>query len=388
VSNGEKYAKSHGIPMFGKGREDTTMKHVVLTALGFVLSFVLAIVWSPFVHMYLSANFSSIGTWYSRHEYMSLWLFLNLLTLCILMAFSIIAGKVCISDAERQKFKLLFRRGSIVGAICLNCGVLCYFFNVRTIGDAGVASVIAVFIGIPIIIGLHLGFTWLFLAIMKGIIQTGINASSEKPDEKESTLWVSVSLAVVCLSIMISLSEPIKLSSPTINPFLADTSEVIAQAATPTVAMYKRWTTQPDSGKHYMYRLQHTKNHCLAEYTKETSRNGEPLCLWRRVYDKNKKLIAEDKYTVPMLKKVLTNIKNLRNRGVAEQIMRYSRKEISQKELVEWAHYVLLDGSVSESSASNIMYAVGRIGLADVSEFGLPENTIEDLIGRLTFSVE
>lgn len=321
------------------------MKHVVLIALGCVLSFMLAIVWSPFVHVYLSKNFSSIGTYYSRHEYVSLWLFLNLFVLCILMAFSIIAGKVCISDAERQKFKLLFTRGSIVGAICLNCGVLFSIFNVSTNGgEAGVAAVFAVFIVIPIGIGLHLGFTWLFLAIMKWIIQTGINASSEKPNEKESTLWVGVSLTVVCVSILVSLSEPAKLSNPTINPSLPDSLKVNAEIArrnSHNEAMFRHWTIQADSGRQYLYTIRNPKNGFVAEYCKTTGRDGMVHYLVRKVYDKRKKLLFSQPFNKPIPDPFAPiHIDSLHNREVVEKILSYSRKEISLKDLVEWAQYV------------------------------------------------
>ncbi|MFK0731913.1 MAG: hypothetical protein ACIWVG_12250, partial [Gloeotrichia echinulata HAB0833] len=300
---------------------------------------------------------------------------------CIMLIFWFFVGTQCKNDRVRRLKNRLFTLGIILGIICLNyysCSDL-----IRFRGNEGLAAPAAVTFGFAIEI-IHTIFSLLFLALSKLAIQAGLYVSSQEPSINKPALWGSIVGLMPFLLFFNALDN--RNSSRISNR--SDTLTVIAQAVTPTVEMYKRWTTQPDSSKHYMYRLQHTKNHCLAEYTKETSRNGEPLCLWRRVYDKNKKLIAEDKYTVPMLKTVLPSIKNLRKRGGAEQIMRYSRKEISQKELVEWAHYVLLDGSVSESSASNIMYAVGRIGLADVPEFSLPENTIEDLIGRLSLTAQ
>lgn len=363
--------------MFGNGREDTTMKHVVLTALGCVLSFVLAIVWSPFTNHFLLKAYPTSEFYIPVVKAQKIIFFLT--APCIILVFCLVVGTQCKNDRERQLQNRLFTLGIVSGIICMNyysCSDL-----IRFRGNDGLAAPAAVTFGFAIEI-IHIIFSLLFFTLSKLAIQAGLYASSQEPSINKPALWGSIVGFMPFLLFINALDN--RNSSRISNR--SDT--VIAQAATPTVAMYKRWTTQPDSSKHYIYTLQHTKNHCLAEYTKETSPNGKPLCLWRRVYDKNKKLIAEDKYTVPMLKTVIPNIKNLRNRGVAEQILRYSRKEISQKELVEWAHYVLLDGSVTESSASNIMYAVGRIGLADVPEFGLPENMIEDLIGRLAVSAQ
>jgi len=356
------------------------MKHVVLAVVGSIFSFIASIVWSPFANFFLSKDLHPTSyTLLPRVEYQNVLGFL--LAPCLMLAISIVAGNQCANDKERKLLNFLFTTGCFAALVWINV----YAFNKMLYmpSEVPIASLIVI-IAIKI---LHFGFALLFFALSKLAIQAGIYASSPEYSINKFALWSSIVGSVVLLPFLLFFTTPDRGNSfqSVTRP---DTPEVIAQAVTPTVAMYERWSTQSDSSKHYIYTLQHTKNHCLAEYTKETSPNGEPLCLWRKVYDKNKKLIAEDKYTVPMLKTVLPNIKNLRNRGVAEQIMRYSRKEISQKELVEWAHYVLLDGSVSESSSDNIMYAVGRIGLADVPEFGLPENMIEDLIGRLALSAQ
>ena len=357
--------------MFSNGREDTTMKHVVLTALGCVLSFVLAIVWSPF-------TFNASESYIPLVKAQNIIFFLT--APCVMLIFCFIVGTQCKNDGERQIQNRLFTLGIVLGIICLNyysCSDL-----IRFRGNEGLAAPAAVMFGFAIEI-IHIIFSLLFFSLSKLAIQAGLYFSSQEPPINKPALWGSIVGSVVLMPFLLVFTTPNRNNSSQ-APIRPDTLEVTAQTNTPTVAMYKHWTTQPDSSKHYVYTLQHMKNHCLAEYTKETSPNGEPLCLWRKVYDKNKKLIAEDKYTVPMLKTALPNIKNLRNREVAEQILRYSRKEISQKELVEWAHYVLLDGSVSESRAGNIMYAAGRIGLIDVPKFDMSENMIEELIGILS----
>ncbi|MBD1209388.1 MAG: hypothetical protein H9535_13215 [Ignavibacteria bacterium] len=134
--------------------------------------------------------------------------------------------------------------------------------------------------------------------------------------------------------------------------------------------------------------MEHIRNGYIAEYTKETSPAEKPLRLCYKVYDKNRKLIAENYYSPQILENYLPNIKKLSNQDVLMQIVRYRRKEISLKDLVTWAHCVFFDGSISEKSPNEIIYVVGRIGLVDVPEFGLSEEIIRELTARLTVGTQ
>jgi len=55
---------------------------------------------------------------------------------------------------------------------------------------------------------------------------------------------------------------------------------------------------------------------------------------------------------------------------VAEKIAAWLRHEISAAELVDWAEEVVRDGDFAATEATELAEVVGRLGLADVKEFG------------------
>jgi hypothetical protein len=379
VSNGEKYAKSHGIPMFGNGREDTTMKHVVLTALGSVLSFVFSVVCNPFAAWLLP-----MGTYLGDFRM----LFPNsnifnsatiLLTPSILFAYSSFVGRMCQDDKKIRTFQVYLVMGCFAGFIYLmksSVNKIQEMVNFAS-GELGSLPLIFVMGTLGVIVGI------LYLGLMGGVLLGNVGAivlGSYAAYDRQHINYKGVAavlLIFLCFCTVFTYGffplADVKKTTPSRN-----ITEMIVQD----------WTIHSDSVNQYVYRMEHIRNGYIAEYTKETSPAEKPLRLCYKVYDKNRKLIAENYYSPQILENELPNIKNLDNQDVLMQIVRYRRKEISLKDLVAWAHCVFFDGSISEKSPNEIIYVVGRIGLVDVPEFGLSEEIIRELIARLTVGAQ
>lgn len=367
--------------MFGDGREDMTMKQVVLTALGCVLSFVVCVVCNPFAAWLLP-----VGTYFG--DFRALLPNSNifnsatiLLTPSILFAYSFFVGQICQDDKERKILRNFLVLGCFAGFIYLmisSVNKILESVNYNSIsGEFGFIPLIFVMGTLGVVVAiLYLGFMGGLLLSNVGVIVLG---SYVTYDERKRFNYKGVAAVFfIFLSFCTVFTHGL-------FP-LADAQKTTISAK--TEMMYKHWTTRSDSSRQYIYTMQHIENGCIVEYIKETSSNGQSLCLWRRVYDKNKKLIAENNYTVQTIGNDFDEIKNLRNQSVIHQMLRYHHKEISLKDLVEWAHYFLLDGSTVENDSSIIMYAVGRIGLADLQEFRLSEKTIKELTARLVPTVQ
>ncbi len=56
---------------------------------------------------------------------------------------------------------------------------------------------------------------------------------------------------------------------------------------------------------------------------------------------------------------------------VADKIADYLHGKVSQAELVDWAERALMDADFDEADTEVLTDIVGRLGLADVAEFGL-----------------
>ena len=71
---------------------------------------------------------------------------------------------------------------------------------------------------------------------------------------------------------------------------------------------------------------------------------------------------------------------------VARKMAAYLRHRISLKTLVDWAELAIMDARFDEDDAEVLRDVVGRLGLADVREFGLSWDDCQDLLSRLGYS--
>ena len=70
---------------------------------------------------------------------------------------------------------------------------------------------------------------------------------------------------------------------------------------------------------------------------------------------------------------------------VADKITDYLHGKLSQAELVDWAERAMMDADFEEPDADLLADIVGRLGLADVAEFGLRWQDCEEFLRRLGY---
>ena len=70
---------------------------------------------------------------------------------------------------------------------------------------------------------------------------------------------------------------------------------------------------------------------------------------------------------------------------VADKIAGYLQGNLSQAELVDWAERAMMDAEFDETEVDLLTDIVGRLGLADVAEFGLRWQDCEEFLRRLGY---
>jgi hypothetical protein len=71
--------------------------------------------------------------------------------------------------------------------------------------------------------------------------------------------------------------------------------------------------------------------------------------------------------------------------AVADKITDYLHGKLSQAELVDWAESAMMDADFDEADIDLLTDIVGRLGLADVAEFGLRWQDCEEFLRRLGY---
>jgi len=69
----------------------------------------------------------------------------------------------------------------------------------------------------------------------------------------------------------------------------------------------------------------------------------------------------------------------------AEKIADYLQGKVSQAELVDWSERAMMDAEFDEADVEVLSDIIGRLGLADVAEFGLRWQDCEAFLRRLGF---
>jgi len=70
----------------------------------------------------------------------------------------------------------------------------------------------------------------------------------------------------------------------------------------------------------------------------------------------------------------------------ADKIADYLHGKVSQAELVDWAERAMMDAEFEEADMEVLSDIIGRLGLADVAEFGLRWQDCEEFLRRLGYS--
>jgi hypothetical protein len=70
---------------------------------------------------------------------------------------------------------------------------------------------------------------------------------------------------------------------------------------------------------------------------------------------------------------------------VADKIAEYLHGKLSQAELVDWAERAMMDADFDESDVELLTDIVGRLGVADIAEFGLRWQDCEEFLRKLGY---
>lgn len=70
---------------------------------------------------------------------------------------------------------------------------------------------------------------------------------------------------------------------------------------------------------------------------------------------------------------------------VADKIAEYLHGKLSQAGLVDWAERAMMDADFDETEIELLTDIVGRLGLADVAEFGLRWQDCEEFLRKLGY---
>jgi hypothetical protein len=69
----------------------------------------------------------------------------------------------------------------------------------------------------------------------------------------------------------------------------------------------------------------------------------------------------------------------------AEKIADYLHGKVGQAELVDWSERAMMDAELDEANIEVLSDIIGRLGLADVAEFGLRWQDCEEFLRRLGY---
>lgn len=81
---------------------------------------------------------------------------------------------------------------------------------------------------------------------------------------------------------------------------------------------------------------------------------------------------------IPYLMKITRQV-------AADKITDYLHGKLSQAELVDWAERAMMDADFEKADVDLLTDIVGRLGLADVAEFGLRWQDCEEFLRRLGY---
>ena len=73
---------------------------------------------------------------------------------------------------------------------------------------------------------------------------------------------------------------------------------------------------------------------------------------------------------------------------VAGRIAAWLRHEISLAALVEWAEQAIHEEDIADADTNDLMPILGRLGVADVKQFGLSWEDCEELLARLGYTAK
>ncbi len=71
--------------------------------------------------------------------------------------------------------------------------------------------------------------------------------------------------------------------------------------------------------------------------------------------------------------------------NVAQKLADYLHGDVDQAALVDWAEHAMMGGEFDDADNNLLLEIVGRLGLADVAEFGLRWQDCEEFLRGLGY---
>lgn len=109
--------------------------------------------------------------------------------------------------------------------------------------------------------------------------------------------------------------------------------------------------------------------------------------LAREIYDQAGRLAAAHEKLPSILdtNKCRINAMKITRQIAADKIADYLHGKLGQTELVDWAECAMMDAEFEEKDIEVLSNIIGRLGLADVAEFGLRWQDCEEFLRRLGY---
>ena len=73
---------------------------------------------------------------------------------------------------------------------------------------------------------------------------------------------------------------------------------------------------------------------------------------------------------------------------IARQLLSYMSHQLSLRQLVSWAEDAIMKGGFEPGSENEIRTVLGKLGVADVNNFGLLWEDCEDLMNQLGYKMK
>ena len=80
--------------------------------------------------------------------------------------------------------------------------------------------------------------------------------------------------------------------------------------------------------------------------------------------------------------------KKITKQLIAQQLLKYLNHQITLAQLVDWAENAILQGNVEPAEPKALMQILGRIGAADVKEFGLLWEDCDSIMNQLGYDIK
>jgi hypothetical protein len=73
---------------------------------------------------------------------------------------------------------------------------------------------------------------------------------------------------------------------------------------------------------------------------------------------------------------------------IAQQLLSYMNHQLTLAQLVDWAENAIMQGDIQAEEPKTIMQILGRIGAADVKEFGMLWEDCESIMRELGYEIK